>query len=165
LPTTFVMVSGGGNHKLAWRERSEGKSPPPPCRRCPVCPCSLSPSSRRLQGFLDRGHRSMCIHGSSLFDGDCLKIIRPSISATLRFRLRPISYTHSTFRRFGFRMGAQVGSPLLVRSFLSVGGLEPLLVSVHAGHTQGVAPQSATRSELDREGGDNPQPESEPRPR
>lgn len=30
---------------------------------------------------------------------------------------------------------------------------------------QGVAPQSATRSELGREGGDNPQPESEPRPR
>ena len=30
---------------------------------------------------------------------------------------------------------------------------------------QGVAPQSATRSESDSEGGDKPQPESEPRPR
>jgi hypothetical protein len=30
---------------------------------------------------------------------------------------------------------------------------------------QGVAPQSATRSELESEGGDKPQPESEPRPR
>ncbi|WP_200274412.1 hypothetical protein [Luteolibacter pohnpeiensis] len=30
---------------------------------------------------------------------------------------------------------------------------------------QGIAPQSATRSELDSEGGEKPQPESEPRPR
>jgi len=30
---------------------------------------------------------------------------------------------------------------------------------------QGVAPQSATRAELDSEGGDQPQPESKPRPR
>ena len=55
VPPSFPSFSGGGNHKLAWRERSEGKSPRRSCRRSPGRLCFASRVPTLWRGFPVQG--------------------------------------------------------------------------------------------------------------